>query len=214
MCCNLSVGVALNVRLATNGLCTKNNNTYTWCEQAIIEWSWRVISVDINMWMIEHNNSVRGEWSWHLNYCCLLRRCQALRTCRSDFSNRNKMVLWTGLGRTEVSLLEVVKPRRLITGPSTSEEAITCSRRTCAARCNLFTELCTAACILFFLASTPINSLCNLFACCWVIRDCRAQLSHHHAARLLIYHARNLLQTFLLISNRCAGAAGIAELQF
>ena len=31
-------------------------------------------------------------------YCCLLPQCEALRTCRSGFSNRNKMVLWLGCG--------------------------------------------------------------------------------------------------------------------
>ena len=25
------------------------------------------------------------EWSWHVNYCCLLPQCEALRTCRSGF---------------------------------------------------------------------------------------------------------------------------------
>ena len=37
-CCNLSGGIALNVWFTTNGICVKNNNIYTWHEQAIIEW--------------------------------------------------------------------------------------------------------------------------------------------------------------------------------
>jgi len=60
-CCNLSAGVALNVRFTTNGMCAKNNTIYTWREQAIIE------------------------WSWHVNSCCLLPQCEVMRTCRSGF---------------------------------------------------------------------------------------------------------------------------------
>ena len=37
-CCNLSIGVALIVWFTTNGMCTKNNNIYMWCEQAMIEY--------------------------------------------------------------------------------------------------------------------------------------------------------------------------------
>ena len=44
-CCNLSGGVALIVWFTTNGMCAKNKNTCTRCEQAIIEWSRRVISI-------------------------------------------------------------------------------------------------------------------------------------------------------------------------
>ena len=45
-CCNLSVGVALNVWFTTNGMCAKNNtHIYLWREQAIIEWLWHVISI-------------------------------------------------------------------------------------------------------------------------------------------------------------------------
>ena len=36
VCCNLSVGVALNVRFTTSGMCAKNT-IYMWREQAIIE---------------------------------------------------------------------------------------------------------------------------------------------------------------------------------
>jgi len=52
-CCNLSGGVALNVWFTTNGMCAKNNNTYTWHEQAIIELSWRGSSADTNLWTME-----------------------------------------------------------------------------------------------------------------------------------------------------------------
>jgi len=44
-CCNISGGVALNVWFTTNGMCAKNSNIYAWREQAIIEWSRRVISI-------------------------------------------------------------------------------------------------------------------------------------------------------------------------
>ena len=67
-CCNLSGGVALNVLFTTNWLCAKikNNNIYMWCKQAIIR-----------------------EIATHDLYCCLLPRCEALRTYRSGFSDRN-----------------------------------------------------------------------------------------------------------------------------
>jgi len=37
-CCNLSVGVVLNVWFTMNRICRKNNTTYMWCEQAIVEY--------------------------------------------------------------------------------------------------------------------------------------------------------------------------------
>ena len=61
MCCNLSVGGALNVWFTTNGMCVKNNTT---CVERTS--SNRVIAV-------------------HDLYCCLLPQCKALRTCRSGF---------------------------------------------------------------------------------------------------------------------------------
>jgi len=44
-CCNLSGGVALIVWFTTNGMCAKNKISSMWREQAIIEWSRRVISI-------------------------------------------------------------------------------------------------------------------------------------------------------------------------
>jgi len=44
-CSNLSSGVVLIVWFPTNGMCAKNNNTYMWHKQAVIEWSWHVISI-------------------------------------------------------------------------------------------------------------------------------------------------------------------------
>ena len=44
-CCNLSGGVALIVWFTTNRMCPKNKNICMWREQAIIEWSRRVISI-------------------------------------------------------------------------------------------------------------------------------------------------------------------------
>ena len=61
-CCNLSVGVALNVRFITNGMCAMNN-THTYVARTS---SNRVISP--------------GDL-----YCCLLLQCEALRTCHSGF---------------------------------------------------------------------------------------------------------------------------------
>ena len=57
-CCNLPGGV---VWFTTNGMCSKNKNTYAWREQAIIR-----------------------EIATHDLYCCLL-QCETLRTCRSGF---------------------------------------------------------------------------------------------------------------------------------
>ena len=61
-CWNLSVDVALNVRLTTNGMCVKNNTHIyvTWTSNK------RVISL--------------GDL-----YCCLLPQCEALCLCRSGF---------------------------------------------------------------------------------------------------------------------------------
>ena len=61
-CCNPSGGVALIVWFTTNGMCVKNN-TIMYVERTSNN---RVISL--------------GDL-----YCCLLPRCEALRTCRSGF---------------------------------------------------------------------------------------------------------------------------------
>ena len=158
-CCNLSGVVALIVWFTTNGMCAKNKNISMWREQAIIEWSRRVISIVAcchgaklcahaprdfrsqqngavtRMWrscgvqpshkertigvvrcktegillqplrwccvdyMIHHERDMRYEQkyiylAWTSNnrvissgdlYCCLLPRCEILRTCRSGF---------------------------------------------------------------------------------------------------------------------------------
>jgi len=158
-CWNLSGGVALIVWFTTNGMCAKNKNICMWHEQAIIEWSRRVISIAAcchgakfcahaardfrsqqngavtRMWrscyvqpshkeraigvvrckkegmllqtlrwrcvecVIHHERDVREEQKYVYVartsnnrvissgdlYCCLLPRCEALRTCRSGF---------------------------------------------------------------------------------------------------------------------------------
>jgi len=61
-CCNLSGGVALNVWFTTNRMCMKNNTT---------------------TYVARTSNSKRD--CEHDLYCCLLPRCEALRTCRSGF---------------------------------------------------------------------------------------------------------------------------------
>jgi len=53
-CCKLAAGIVLNARL--------------WCEQAILEWMWHVISAETNMRTIERNKlayakSDHGTWS-------------------------------------------------------------------------------------------------------------------------------------------------------
>jgi len=61
-CCNLSGGVALIVWFTTNGMCLKNNTI---------------------IYVARASNSKRD--CEHDLYCCLLPRCEALRTCRSGF---------------------------------------------------------------------------------------------------------------------------------
>jgi len=62
ICCNLSVGVSLNVRFTTNGMCAKNN-THIYVTRT-------------------SNNRVIVARDL---YCCLLPQCEALRVCRSGF---------------------------------------------------------------------------------------------------------------------------------
>ena len=64
-CCNLSGGVALIVWFTTNGMCVKNN-TIIYAARA--------------------SNNKRD--CGHDLYCCLLPRCEALRTCRSGFRSQ------------------------------------------------------------------------------------------------------------------------------
>jgi len=67
-CFNLSVGIALNVRFITNGMCAKDNiHIYMWHEQAIIG----ILSGDL--------------------YCCLLPQCEALRMPRLSYHNNIRL---------------------------------------------------------------------------------------------------------------------------
>ena len=55
--CNLSVGIALNVRFTTNRMCAKNNTHIYVAQQARIEWSWHVISIvacchSVKLWAV------------------------------------------------------------------------------------------------------------------------------------------------------------------
>jgi len=61
-CCSLSVGVALNVRFTTNGMCVKNN-THIYVART-------------------SNNGVIMACDL---YCCLLPQCDVWRTYHSDF---------------------------------------------------------------------------------------------------------------------------------
>jgi len=61
-CCNLSGGVALIVWFTTNGMCVKN----------------------ITIIYVTRASNSKRDCEHHL-YCCLLPRCEALRTCRSGF---------------------------------------------------------------------------------------------------------------------------------
>jgi len=92
-CCNLSGGVALIVWFTTNEMCAMNKNICMWHEQAIIDWSrwsdlgeWPLIMLVnlVNSWLCLLTVTTRVISSGDL-YCCLLPRCEALRTCRSGF---------------------------------------------------------------------------------------------------------------------------------
>jgi len=65
---NLSVGVALNVRFTTNGMCTKNN-THIYVART-------------------SNNRVISSGDL---YCCLLPQCEALRTCPVGPADHNSI---------------------------------------------------------------------------------------------------------------------------
>ena len=92
-CCNLSGGVALIVWFTTNGMCAKNKNVCMWSEQAIIEWSrwsdlgeWPLMMLVhlVNSWLCLLTVTTRVISSGDI-YCCLLPRCEALRTCHLGF---------------------------------------------------------------------------------------------------------------------------------
>jgi len=64
----------------------EEQHPYICCEQAIIKWSWQVISADTNMWTTECNDErTRRVISSGDLYCCLLPQYEALRTCRLGF---------------------------------------------------------------------------------------------------------------------------------
>jgi len=111
----------------------------------------------------------------------------------------NKMVLWSGLGRRQVSL-------------HTSEEATACSSLSCAARCILFTV--PRACILFVFwraADLLIVRSARLFAGITLMV---------YGYRIIMLRCRWLItpvirgKTSTLISWLCAGVTGIAEILF
>jgi len=76
-CCNLSVGVALNVWFTTNGMCAKNNiHTYV-ARTSNNKWSWRVISHDTSMWTIERNY----QHARRVIMACDLYCCHSVKLC-------------------------------------------------------------------------------------------------------------------------------------
>jgi len=81
------------VWFTTEGMCAKNKNIRMWREQAIIEWSrwsdlgeWPLTMLVnlVNSWLCLRTVTTRVISSGDL-YCCLLPRCEALRTCLSGF---------------------------------------------------------------------------------------------------------------------------------
>ena len=93
-CCNLSAGVALIVRFATNGMCVKNNTI---------------------IYVARASNSTRD--CEHDLYCCLLPRCEALRTCRSRFPIATvEKRLWKFEAITLLACFEKLKSRFKLLG--------------------------------------------------------------------------------------------------
>jgi len=135
------------------GMCAKINNIYAWREQTMIEWSQHVISI--------------------VGYCHSAKLCAL--AARAFWSQQSGAVTRIGTKKGDSSI-------RWLSLSAWSQDSLpqkwspVQDFRT--ERCILFTALHTATCILF-LASTPINWLCDLFAQCWVIADCHAQLLHH-----------------------------------
>ena len=105
--------------------------------------------------------------------------------------DRNKVVLWPGLGRGDSST-----DHRTFNG---LEEAITCSRLylCCASHFVYYAERRVLHCV-FFPASMLINWLYDLLASYWISAGYQAPLSHYYVEMPLIYHACNLLQNFLV----------------
>ena len=109
------------------------------------------------------------------------------------------MVLWSGLGRREVSLY-------------TSEEVTACSRLNCAARCILFTAL-RALHPFCFLASCRFANC----AICLLVAGFALMVYGYH---IIMLRCRWLItpvirgKTFSLTSQLCAGATGIDEILF
>jgi len=84
-CCNLSIGIVLNVWFTMNGMCAKNNT---------------------HIYVARTRSSNRVILSGDL-YCCFLPQCEALRTCHSGFLIATKWCchLWQGCeGRAKCSL--------------------------------------------------------------------------------------------------------------
>jgi len=98
-CCNLSVGVTLNVWLTTSGMCAKNNNTYTWREQAIIEWSRHVNSIVACC----HSAKLSAHSAWNFrsqqnnNFSFARMRNTVDRARASQIDMQGSTLFWEGL---------------------------------------------------------------------------------------------------------------------
>ena len=118
-------------------------------------------------------------------------------------SDRNKMVMWPGLGRRDMRL-------------HTSEEATACSSFNCAARCILFTA--PRACILFFCCFMASCQFANCAICSLVAGFVFTLMVYGY--RIIVLRCRWLITPVIrgkissLISQLRAGATGVAEILF
>jgi len=104
-CCNLSGGVALIVWFTTNGMCAKNKNISMWREQAIIEWSRRVISIVACC----HGAKL----------CAHAARDFRLQQCKFSVCTVSLMVMLCWIFRIRCSTLHWTRAETCTEGPST-----------------------------------------------------------------------------------------------
>jgi len=89
---------------------------YMWHEQAIVEWSWRGSSANINVWTIEHDDSLAYAESDHGVWTLLLLAAtgRSFTHMSLKLSDRNKMVLWPGCEGCTRYRLHIKKNVRLV----------------------------------------------------------------------------------------------------
>jgi len=112
-CCNLSSGVALIVWFIMNGMCAKNNTMHICGANKQQKSDHGVEALPIlTCERLNVTTSVRGEWSWHVNFivaCCHSRQCEALRIRRSGFpiATQRSTVLETSEAICQVEVIKM-----------------------------------------------------------------------------------------------------------